>query len=184
MYTRQAAAAAAAAAGAAAPPAAAAAAAAAARGAVPKAPAAAPGVSPPAAPPAVPAAAPEALEAPEAIAHHHLGAREGLERLDSRRARGRRTRTATRSLDVALYSQGSLAAVQAHLREHPEVQWVWYDYWCMPQKNSKDEDDRTPVEKAEFVSMLSCIADLYLTTRVLIILDNTYIGRFWTMTEA
>ena len=34
----------------------------------------------------------EALEAPEAIAHHHLGAREGLERLDSRRARGREDR--------------------------------------------------------------------------------------------
>ena len=34
----------------------------------------------------------EALEAPEANAHHHLGAREGLERLDSRRARGREDR--------------------------------------------------------------------------------------------
>ena len=34
----------------------------------------------------------EALGAPEAIAHHHLGAREGLERLDSRRAREREDR--------------------------------------------------------------------------------------------
>ena len=37
---------------------------------------------------------------------------------------------------------------------------------------------------AEFAFMLSCIADLYLTTKVLILLDNSYVGRFWTMMEA
>ena len=54
----------------------------------------------------------------------------------------------------------------------------------MPQKKDKDNDDRSQVELVEFSSMLSCIADLYLTTKVLILLDNSYVGRFWTMMEA
>ena len=77
-----------------------------------------------------------------------------------------------------------LAAIQEYLRANPHITHVWYDYWCMPQKQDKDTDDRTPVELVEFSSMLSCIADLYLTTKVLILLDNSYVGRFWTMMEA
>jgi len=53
-----------------------------------------------------------------------------------------------------------------------------------PQRQDKDTDDRSPAEMAEFAYMLSCIADLYLTTKVLILLDNSYVGRFWTMMEA
>jgi len=77
-----------------------------------------------------------------------------------------------------------LAAIQEHLRSNPHITHVWYDYWCMPQKKDKDSDDRTEAERVEFSSMLSCIADLYLTTNVLILLDNSYVGRFWTMMEA
>lgn len=77
-------------------------------------------------------------------------------------------------------AQGAqLAALQAYLRDHPEVEWVWYDYACMPQGH-----DRTEAERAEFVRMLSCITYLYLTARVLILLDNSYVGRFWTLMEA
>jgi hypothetical protein len=32
--------------------------------------------------------------------------------------------------------------------------------------------------------MLAAIADLYLTARVLILLDTSYVSRFWTLTEA
>ena len=32
--------------------------------------------------------------------------------------------------------------------------------------------------------MLAAIADLYLTSHVLILLDNTYMARFWTQFEA
>jgi len=58
-----------------------------------------------------------------------------------------------------------LKAIQAYLRSHPEIKYVWYDYWSMPQRQDKDTDDRSPAEMAEFAYMLSCIADLYLTTR-------------------
>jgi hypothetical protein len=53
----------------------------------------------------------------------------------------------------------------------------------MPQKIGVT-DNRTPKEKAEFSLMLSSIADLYLTARVLILLDGSYASRFWTLTEA
>jgi hypothetical protein len=79
-----------------------------------------------------------------------------------------------------------LAALKAHLRAHPEVQYVWFDYACMPQRSSgcpQDKDDRTPAEKAEFDRMLSAIADLYLTAKVLILLDTMYRSRFWTTME-
>ena len=79
-----------------------------------------------------------------------------------------------------------LAALQAHLRAHPEIRHVWFDYSCMPQRSSgcpQDQDDRTPAEKAEFDLMLSAIADLYLTAKVLILLDTMYRTRFWTTME-
>jgi hypothetical protein len=80
-----------------------------------------------------------------------------------------------------------LAALQAHLRAHPEIQYVWFDYSCMPQRSESAHrsgtDDRTPAEKAEFDLMLKAIADLYLTAKVLILLDTMYRTRFWTTME-
>ena len=79
-----------------------------------------------------------------------------------------------------------LAAIKAHLLDHPEIQFVWFDYSCMPQRSSglsPDQDDRTPAEKAEFDLMLKSIADLYLTAKVLILLDTMYRTRFWTTME-
>ena len=79
-----------------------------------------------------------------------------------------------------------LAAIKAHLEAHPEIQYVWFDYSCMPQRSSgcpPDKDDRTPAEKVEFDLMLSAIADLYLTAKVLILLDTMYRTRFWTRME-
>jgi hypothetical protein len=50
----------------------------------------------------------------------------------------------------------------------------------MPQKGPAERgDDRTQTEKEDFGKMLAAIADLYLTVRVLILLDNSYFGRFW-----
>ena len=79
-----------------------------------------------------------------------------------------------------------LAALKAHLMAHPEVQYIWFDYSCMPQRSGgcpPDKDDRTPAEKTEFDLMLKAIADLYLTAKVLILLDKTYLTRFWTTME-
>ena len=70
-----------------------------------------------------------------------------------------------------------LFAIQEHLRNNPNIKHVWYDFWCMPQRKDKNTDDRSLVDLTEFKHMLSCIADLYLTTKVLILLDNSYVGR-------
>ena len=56
-------------------------------------------------------------------------------------------------------------------------------YSCLPQKAAGGEG-RTPEESEQFQLMLNGIADLYLTARVLILLDNSYVSRFWTMMEA
>ena len=46
------------------------------------------------------------------------------------------------------------------------------------------EDGRSKADQAAFDLMLPSITDLYLTAPVLILLDNTYPGRFWTLMEA
>ena len=46
-------------------------------------------------------------------------------------------------------------------------------YWCIPQ------GQRTAAEKVQFSHMLMHANFLYLGTRVLILLDLSYISRFW-----
>jgi hypothetical protein len=78
-----------------------------------------------------------------------------------------------------------LEAIRAYLQDHIEIKWIWFDYSSMPQSTGGFAfDTRTREEKAEFQLMLSAIADLYLTARVLILLDGSYASRFWTLTEA
>jgi len=72
--------------------------------------------------------------------------------------------------------------VKEYLHDHPEIEFIWFDFSCMPQRESETVDRRTSAELDEFQNMLSAIADLYLTSRVLILLDNTYKTRFWTTT--
>ena len=80
-----------------------------------------------------------------------------------------------------------LAALKAHLRAHPKIKYIWFDYACMPQRSGSAHrsgtDDRTKADKAEFDLMLKAIADLYLTANVLILLDTMYRTRFWTTME-
>jgi len=71
------------------------------------------------------------------------------------------------------------AAICNHLRAHPSIKYVWFDYWCMPQG-----DDKKPAEKELFGWMLSNINILYVSMKVLILLDLSYISRFWTQYEA
>jgi len=76
-------------------------------------------------------------------------------------------------------AEGSqLQAVQSHVRAHPEIEWVWFDFWSMPQ------GERTAAERIDFKHMLVNINVLYLGMRVLILLDLSYISRFWTQFEA
>ena len=49
-----------------------------------------------------------------------------------------------------------------------------YDAWCLPQGKERTED-----ELADFRRMLKEVNLLYLGTSVLILLDLSYISRFW-----
>ena len=71
-----------------------------------------------------------------------------------------------------------LAEMQKFLGEHPKIELLWYDYFCMPQ------GERTDAEKAEFDMMLPNINLLYLGATVLVLMDLSYLSRFWTQFEA
>jgi len=71
-----------------------------------------------------------------------------------------------------------LGAIREHLAAHPNIKRVWCDYSCMVQ------GERTAAEHADFKRMLAKINLLYLGTSVLILLDLSYLSRFWTQFEA
>jgi len=86
-----------------------------------------------------------------------------------------------------------LRHVQEYLLAHEEIQYVWYDYWSMFQDErtaeqrkptSQETDSRTEVEREEFKSMLATVNLLFLGCRTLILLDRSYMSRFWTQFEA
>ena len=77
--------------------------------------------------------------------------------------------------------------------ECKNIKKVWIDYQCMPQdcrieaekkisrknETTKQDDTRNEKEKADFDRMLKNVNMLYLGTQVLILLDPSYISRFW-----
>ena len=70
-----------------------------------------------------------------------------------------------------------LAALKRYL-DDPEVEYVWYDFPCMPQK------PRSPEDENAFAEMLSNVNIIFIGMPVLILLDMSYMSRFWTQTEA
>ena len=82
------------------------------------------------------------------------------------------------SPEVADIDGVQLAAIRKFLKEHPEIERVWVDYSCMPQGK------RTAVQTADLRRMLSQVNLLYLGATVLILLDLSYLSRFWTQLEA
>lgn len=77
-----------------------------------------------------------------------------------------------------------LKATKAYLHEHPEVEWLWYDFYCLPQRPTKEKgDDRSEVDKLWFGWQLANANLLYLGCRVLVLLDLSYQSRFWTQFE-
>ena len=80
-----------------------------------------------------------------------------------------------------------LAAIQSHLKEHQEIEYVWYDYACLPQSDETSDglDGRSGVEMEECRLMTIAMVDLFLTaSKVLILLDDSYGSRFWCQLEA
>ena len=66
------------------------------------------------------------------------------------------------------------AEVRRYLEAHPEITLVWFDFWCMPQA------PRSAYEQFEFDVMLLGINWLYMGSRTLVLLDLSYLSRFWT----
>ena len=67
-----------------------------------------------------------------------------------------------------------LQEIRRYLKSHPNIKWVWFDFWCMPQGQN-----RSAADAKDFKSMLHRINSLYLGMRVLILLDLSYMSRFW-----
>ena len=74
-----------------------------------------------------------------------------------------------------------LAAIQKHLAEpgNEGIKYVWMDFSCMPQG-----EEKTAPQEADLRRMLAQVNLLYLGTSVLILLDLSYLSRFWTQFEA
>ena len=60
-----------------------------------------------------------------------------------------------------------------HVKLHTSIKFVWIDYCCISQ------GERSADELKEFKFMLSNMNFLYLGCSVLVLLDLTYMGRFW-----
>ena len=76
-----------------------------------------------------------------------------------------------------------LAALKQWLNDNPDIEYVWMDWPCMYQSGKDGEREPTDAERAAFKVMLSEVNMLYISCQVLILLDNGYIGRFWTNYE-
>jgi len=64
-------------------------------------------------------------------------------------------------------------AIKAHVEAHEEIKFVWYDYSCFPQAK------RTPAEESIFRWGLTNANFLYLGCSCLLLVDLSYISRFW-----
>jgi len=67
--------------------------------------------------------------------------------------------------------------LQNLLAENPHIELVWIDWSSMPQGKSSDG------EKRYFKLILPIVNILYSTLTVIIMVDQQYIGRFWTQLE-
>ncbi|CAK0826427.1 unnamed protein product [Prorocentrum cordatum] len=104
------------------------------------------------------------------------GVRERKPSLDDRRCPSRRAPPDPKGVQFA--------AIKQYLTKRDEVKYLWLDWPCMWQANKEGQREITVDEKAEFDLMLSEVNMLYLGCRVVILLDMTYLSRFWTLYEA
>ena len=77
--------------------------------------------------------------------------------------------------------------VRRYLHKHKRITHVWIDYCCMPQAGPDENGDmmeRTEPEQQYFERVLSLVNLLYLSMKVLLLVDLTYKSRFWTCYEA
>jgi len=71
-----------------------------------------------------------------------------------------------------------MVVLRKYLLENPCIEYVWIDYACLPQP------PRDPSEEKEFALMLEHLWFVYISARVLIMLDMMYPSRFWPQFES
>jgi ankyrin repeat protein len=92
-----------------------------------------------------------------------------------------------------------LNAVADHLEHHPEIEYVWWDFMCVPQVTNEINRETKKVEhpypntyakkndfeKAYFEAMIheGGVNLIYLGAYVLSIVNSLYVQRFWTQFE-
>jgi len=69
-----------------------------------------------------------------------------------------------------------------HVHANPQIEYVWIDYCCMPQRDA-DGNDLASHEREDFARMLPNINLIFLGCSVLILADLSYVSRFWTQFE-
>jgi hypothetical protein len=72
-----------------------------------------------------------------------------------------------------------LESLRKHLMSNRAIKWVFFDYCSMPQGS-----DKMASEQSMFKVMLPNINLLYIGATVLVLLDRSYMSRFWTQFEA
>ena len=82
-----------------------------------------------------------------------------------------------------------LRAIQTHLRAHPEICFVWYDYSSMPQEMKDPESGEltrklSKAEKMRHKWLIQNVSLLFLGCRSLLLMDHEYPTRFWTQYES
>jgi len=85
------------------------------------------------------------------------------------------------SIDAPDSTGEQLRALRTHLQEHPQLELVWFDYSCLVQV--KKPKKRTPAEQCLFGWQLGNVNILYVGCAVLLLIDMTYLSRFWTQFE-
>merc|ERR1712136_252820 len=68
--------------------------------------------------------------------------------------------------------------IREFLHKRPEIEKVWIDWCCLPQGNKSE------AEKAFFSQSLEVVNLVYLALGVIIVLDSSYMARFWPQFEA
>lgn len=70
-----------------------------------------------------------------------------------------------------------LQEIRTYLQANIEVRFVWLDFWCLPQGK------RDNAAETHFRNALDKVYLLFLGFPILILLDFSYMGRFWTSYE-
>ena len=76
-----------------------------------------------------------------------------------------------------------LREIQRYLRENPSTRWVWYDYSCV-WRDGGGGDRMTDEQREDARAQLLNCPIIFLGASVLLVMDISYLSRFWTQLEA